>query len=443
MRAKTTMHAVGRDRVRVGQIALVVVGWCATIAVTHLALADEPFGEAPGMELRAPPLHGVFDVRVPPGLLVFGMGVGALLVLAGPRAARRASWGWLLVGSAAACAVFAIAVALVDGSDGLTRGVLGRTEYLTDVRRVGDVGELLRSFPDLARDRGLAAHTSGHPPGILLALVGLDRVGLGGAGWTAALFIVGGALSVPPMLVAARDVAGEAFARRAAPFVVVAPAALWLATSADALFAGVSAWAAMAVVVATRKTGRRSDACAIAGGLGFGAAAFLSYGLVLVAAVPLVVAIARRRARPVIVAAISALPIALGFLAAGFSWFEGLAATRDRYGAGIASQRPYLTFLVVNLVVLALVVGPIGVWALGRLRDRAVWLVVGGAAGAVAIADLSGMSKAEVERIWLPFALWLLLACGGIVASDRTTSGLLAVQATATLIVSTTVVTAW
>jgi hypothetical protein len=26
----------------------------------------------------------------------------------------------------------------------------------------------------------------------------------------------------------------------------------------------------------------------------------------------------------------------------------------------------------------------------------------------VAVADLSGLSKAEVERIWLPFAVWIV-----------------------------------
>jgi hypothetical protein len=30
---------------------------------------------------------------------------------------------------------------------------------------------------------------------------------------------------------------------------------------------------------------------------------------------------------------------------------------------------------------------------------------------ALLVADLSGMSKAETERIWLPFAMWLLPAC--------------------------------
>ncbi|MGW1450396.1 hypothetical protein ACWCO3_19240, partial [Micromonospora sp. NPDC002411] len=46
-----------------------------------------------------------------------------------------------------------------------------------------------------------------------------------------------------------------------------------------------------------------------------------------------------------------------------------------------------------------------------RIADAgpAVWLPVA-AAVAVLAADLSGLSKAEVERIWLPFAVWLLVA---------------------------------
>ena len=28
---------------------------------------------------------------------------------------------------------------------------------------------------------------------------------------------------------------------------------------------------------------------------------------------------------------------------------------------------------------------------------------------ATVLADLSGMSKAEVERIWLPFSLWIVV----------------------------------
>jgi hypothetical protein len=37
---------------------------------------------------------------------------------------------------------------------------------------------------------------------------------------------------------------------------------------------------------------------------------------------------------------------------------------------------------------------------------------------ALLIADLSGMSKAETERIWLPFVLWLLPA-GALLTRPR------------------------
>lgn len=423
-------------------IAVTVVAWAGAIVGAHLALAGEPLGEARELLLRAPPLHGVFGVRFDESVLL-PVVVGTVLVLAGPGTARRARWGWVLAGATVAAAAWAVALALVDGSDGLLRGVLGSTEYLADVGRVGDVGDLLSRYPDVVRTRGLAAHSSGHPPGTLLALVGLDRLGLGGAEPAAILFVAGGAAAVPAVLVAAREVVGEAFARRAAPFVVLAPCALWIATSADALYAGVSAWAATAVILAIGRRDRRSDLLASLGGLGFGAAVFLSYGLALVAVIPLAVAIARRRLRPIVVASAAALVVGLGFLAAGFSWIEGFTATRERYFAGIASQRPYLTFLIVNVVVLALVLGPVGVYGLARLRERAAWLLVGGAAAAVAMADLSGMSKGEVERIWLPFALWLLLACGAIDARAPATRGLLALQATACVVLSTTVVTAW
>jgi hypothetical protein len=33
------------------------------------------------------------------------------------------------------------------------------------------------------------------------------------------------------------------------------------------------------------------------------------------------------------------------------------------------------------------------------------------ALAAVVVADLTGLSKAEVERLWLPFAVWLVVPC--------------------------------
>jgi len=55
-------------------------------------------------------------------------------------------------------------------------------------------------------------------------------------------------------------------------------------------------------------------------------------------------------------------------------------------------------------------VGPATAAGLARLRDRRVWWLTGGTLVAIAAADLSGMSKAEVERIWLPFVPWVVVA---------------------------------
>ena len=72
----------------------------------------------------------------------------------------------------------------------------------------------------------------------------------------ATIEIVGGALAVPAVLVAVREVAGEARARAAWPYVAAAPLAIWMATSADALYAGIGAWAV--TLVDRRHRTRRS-----------------------------------------------------------------------------------------------------------------------------------------------------------------------------------------
>jgi len=329
------------------------------------------------------------------------------------------------------------------GPSGVTEPLTGRFEYLGQVGAVGNPGSFLAGFADAVRARAFSLHVHGHPPGFLLVLWLIDRIGLGGAVPAATLVIAGGAAAVPCVLVAVRNVVSEDAARRAAPFLVVGPSAVWVATSADALFTGVVAAAATAVVVATGRPGRRGDRLAVGGGIGFGVAAFLSYGLVLAAVIPLGVAVSRRRARPLVLAGIGALVVFGAAAAFGFSWFDGLAATRERYFAGVASVRPYSTFLIANLGILAIMLGPAVAVALARLRDRRAWLLVGAALAAVAMADLSGMSKSEVERIWLPFAPWILVSGIALASTVRSTRRWLALQLVAALAIEVVVRTAW
>jgi hypothetical protein len=243
---------------------------------------------------------------------------------------------------------------------------------------------------------------------MVLLLWAMDRLGLRGAGPAAVLVLVAGALAAVAALVALRELAGEASARRAAPFVALAPAAVFAATSPDALFAGVSAWGVALVVLATGRRGRRCVALAATGGLLLGATLFLSYGLALLLGVPAAVCAHRRRLD---VAAVAGVVVGAVVFATGFWWLDGLGAARAAYAHGVSGLRPYWYFLLSDLAVFAVLVGPATATALSRLRDRRVWLVVGAVLAVVAVADVSGLSKGEVERIWLPFAPWVALSC--------------------------------
>jgi hypothetical protein len=108
--------------------------------------------------------------------------------------------------------------------------------------------------------------------------------------------------------------------------------------------------------------------------------------------------------------------VVLGFAVLGFAWWEAYPVLVDRYWDGIASTRPAAYWMWGNLGALLVSGGPVlgaGVAVAarrheGEARTLAVLALAG--AAAVAAADLSRMSKAEVERIWLPFVPWLTLS---------------------------------
>ncbi len=68
-------------------------------------------------------------------------------------------------------------------------------------------------------------------------------------------------------------------------------------------------------------------------------------------------------------------------------------------------------------------------------------MLVAGAAAAVVTADLSRMSKAEVERIWLPFVPWLLLSTA--LLPERWRRPGLALQLVVALVVQHLLYTTW
>ncbi|MEU6199735.1 hypothetical protein [Streptomyces sp. NPDC047061] len=375
-----------------------------------------------------PPLFADWDPHVGPGTPA-ALLVAAAVVAYGPNLAARLPWRGLLGAAWGACLAWTWALALVDGWQ---RGVAGRltahNEYLTVIGRFHDIPATLRDFthhivsgtPD-----PWPAHIAGHPPAATLTFVLLDRIGLGGGGWAGAWCITVGSTACVAVLVAVRALADERLARRAAPFLVMAPAAVWVGASADGYFAAVAAWAVALLALAV--TGR-SVAWAAGAGLLYGLTCYLSYGLTLFAligAAVLVLGRHRVRARPVVLALLvaGAAVVPLVFTLAGFDWWQGYRLLVTRYYQGVGGTRPYGYWVWANLACTVVITGPATVAGLRRAgsvlihrrsapsaRTRLAFLA-GTALLALLIADLSGMSKAETERIWLPFAMWLLPAC--------------------------------
>ncbi|MGW2524646.1 hypothetical protein ACWC09_48380 [Streptomyces sp. NPDC001617] len=375
-----------------------------------------------------PPLFADWDPHLGPGTPAAVL-VAVAVVAYGPALAVRLPWRGLLAAAWGAALAWIWSLALVDG---WRRGVAGRlttrNEYLTVIGRFHDIPAALRDFTHHIVSGSPApwpAHIAGHPPAATLTFVLLDRVGLRGGGWAGAWCITVGSTACAAVLVALRALAGERPARRAAPFLVLAPAAVWVGASADGYFAAVAAWSVALLALAV--TGR-STAWAAGAGLLYGLTCSLSYGLVLFAvtgAAVLVIGRRRVRDRPVILVLLLAgtAVVPAVFTLAGFDWWEGYRLLVTRYYQGVGGTRPYGYWVWADLACTVLITGP--ATAAGLRRTGAVLaaprtapvteirpaLLVTAAVLSVLAADLSGMSKAETERIWLPFAMWLLPAC--------------------------------
>ncbi|MEU0875057.1 hypothetical protein [Nocardia brasiliensis] len=372
------------------------------------------------------------------------------VVAQGPTLARRLSWRPLLAVSWAAALGWAFALAMVDGWQ---RGFAGRltdpNEYLHEVGGVTDIGAMLRGFADRILDfepDSWTTHVSGHPPGALLFFVLLDRIGLGGGAWAGVACLLIGTSAVLAVAVALRALGAEDRARAALPFLVLAPAALWIAVSADAMFAGVTAWAVAFLAIAARPGGKTG--AAIAAGVLFALGIYLSYGLVLMAFPAVAVLIAARTARPLLPALAGALLVVAAFTLAGFWWLDGYHLVVQRYYQGIASERSYAYWWWGNLAATVCAVGLATAAGLSRaLSPRTLRaldptaLLVAAALCAILAADLSGLSKAETERIWLPFDIWLLAATAFLPRAAA--RPWLALQAAATLLLVHTILTNW
>ncbi|MET7452186.1 hypothetical protein ABZT03_09880 [Streptomyces sp. NPDC005574] len=422
------------------------------------------------LRVNWPPLLADWDPHVGPGTPA-AIAVAAAVVAYGPSLAARLSWRRLLLAGWAAGLAWTWSLALVDGwYRGIAEQLTTRSEYLPVVGRFRDIPATLRDFTGhilIDSPDNWPAHVAGHPPGATLTFVLLDRIGLGGGGWAGTWCITAGTTAAVAVLVALRALAGEALARRAAPFLVLAPAAVWVGTSADGYFAAVAAWALALLALAV--TGHRPALTGAASGLLLGLTAYLSYGLTLIAVIAAaVLVLGTHRTRPLLFAAAGCVVVPAAFTLVGFDWWEAYRLLVRRYHQGAGGVRPYGYWVWANLACAAVITGPATAAGLRRTgialagarggRDFAgprggpalagprggrpefrLALLVGAALVALLAADLSGMSKAETERIWLPFAMWLLPACAFL---TRPRAWLLA-QAVLALLVNHVLRTGW
>jgi len=430
---------------RAAQLGL--AAWSAVVALGVLWPQIWPLDRRTG--IRAAPFFAHWDWHAT-ARLGWACAAGVLLVVMLPRLVDAVSLRRLPVLTGVLAAGWAALVAVAGGGwDRLSSPLHSvYVEYLPFAARIAP-GEFLRTYVERVAD--YPTHVKSHPPGMVLVLWALDRIGLGGVRWESALVLAGWGLATASVVWTIGRLAAPSAARRAAPFVVVAPAVLFAASTADAVFAGVAAAAiAISVAAITSRPSGRADGLALAAGLTWGAALFLSYGLAPLLAAPIAVALTRRRVRPLLIAGAATLAVVVAFGLAGFWWWDGLRVTRHHYEIGLSRLRPYGYFVFAgNLAALALCIGPAAGAGIGRVVARArrrppAALALGaGLLAALVTADLSGMSKAEVERIWLPFAVWAAAAGGWAGAGPRAHRAWIALHVVGTLALEAWLVTPW
>ena len=422
---------------------------------------------APEIFLGAAPLVGrnfrdAWDWRFGWGLIGAGLVASGIVVLARRGWFASARLRVVLAATGASAGVFSTLLALTDGRDGLFYGVEDDTEYLANLPLAPPAGDFVRNFVVDIND--YSVHVRGHPPGFVVLLKMFDAVGLSGS-WPVMLISLVSTMLLPiGVLIAVWAIAGERWVRRSAPFLIVAPYAIWMMTSADAFYSALGAWGVAFVALGVRRDGRGAVWLGAIGGLLLSTLLFMTYGGAVYLLVPLAIAIAGWRMRrhssfgagttsTVVGAVVMALTVTLMWFAAGFWWFDGAEATRDEYWEGTAQFRIWNYFIFANLVAALFAVGPATFVGLTRLRDRRLWVLVGGALAGLMIANLSQLSKAETERIWLLFYPWLVIAGAALasrfdserlkLSANTVFAGWIALQAVCAILLQASLVSKW
>ncbi|MEO6126476.1 MAG: hypothetical protein ABIR32_22475 [Ilumatobacteraceae bacterium] len=436
-----TVRVAGRwKRIGVGVVAVILLAVLERYAFSEGWRLQR---QNSAIKLGAGPFVGSWELRLSAKILpAVAIAVTAVIWL--PTVVRRLRSTRAALATAAVSALFAVALAASDGWHAIIAPVVHPTEYWQGTRAGGSVVDYLSSF--LKRQGGSSVHVRGHPPGFSMMLLLLRSVGLGSAWFAAAISFAGVAMGVTAIGCTVRRLAGREAFVRSLPFLALAPYAIWQGTSADAFFSGLASVGIGLLVLAMTSTRRWVErTSAVVGGLVIGTCCLLTFATPTL--IPLVAAVTwkTRRVRWIPLALVGTALVVGLFAVGGYWWLDGLTNTRKFYAAGTAKFRPTFYFFFANLAVLAIAVGPAAVAGLVRFRStaRTISVIVVGVLGCVLLADGSGLSKAETERIWLLYMPWISVAAAGVATTVGRQRWWLGSQATAAIVLQVALVSKW
>jgi methylthioxylose transferase len=378
-------------------IGLLVTGW-AVHAGVRLGTSGAPF-------------LGHYRLRLSP-MTPLAVAIAAAVVLLAVRGIfLRAAWWQVQLVSYGAALAWALALALVDGWAGLTRTLRDPDNYGADVAAVGEhPGAYLRHYVTDPASHSSAAR--GHPPGPVLTLWLLHRLGIDSHLGLALLITVIGAAVVPLVLSAVHGVSGAPTARRYAPVLILAPYAVWVAVSAD-VFVAVLGAAHIACAVRGSAPGRRgwrAIGWTLLAGLLIGLAALYSYSAAWLGLSAVCLYFARRRPFLNLTTGLGALVPVLAADRLGFAWLSGLQMAHTDFQTRVQPARPVLWWAVISVAALLVAAGPALVASARKVRNTDGWSFLVGSACAVVFSIGAGLARGGVETAWLAFFPWLTVA---------------------------------
>ena len=382
--------------------------WLGLVAV---GLAVVVIATTSGTDLGsdAMPFLGSYRLEISPLAVLAPLIAAIVLAVARTRFAARMSWRSVYWASYGAGLAWNVSLAVIPGPAGLSRYLADVDGYLPAVESISSISSLLESFADPTGD--LSTATTGHPPGSLLLLWGLKSLPLSDT-LSGIVYAAITALLIPLVLVTARRTCGPAAARRLAPFLVLAPWAIWMVVGPDAITAVLGAAALAAASHASLRTRRgwSAAAWAAAAGLLLAAATMFAYlaawfGLSIVC-----LYFARRRPWHNLATSAGALLPLAALQWTGFNWADALTVAYHGYLERIEFDRSLLWWIPFSVVVLILACGPGLVSSARKMRNTPAWPFLIGAAAAIAFSICMGVARGGVEETWLPLFPWLIVA---------------------------------